>query len=86
MQTFVQRAHQGPMFFPFHRYMLLRLEADLREVLDDPHFMMPYWDWDSCQNDDACPELFDGYLGGPGACGTTAVEGGIKNSAPVEDG
>ncbi|MGH8885249.1 MAG: tyrosinase family protein [Egibacteraceae bacterium] len=38
-------AHLGPIFLPWHRFMLLLLEAHLRRVLEDPSFGLPYWDW-----------------------------------------
>jgi tyrosinase len=39
------RAHGGPVFLPWHRLFLIRLEAQLQGVLDDPDFGLPYWDW-----------------------------------------
>jgi hypothetical protein len=69
-----QMAHMGPQFLPWHRYVLLRLEADLREVSGDPDFMLPYFDWEDCQTvarpgESACPKIFETqYLGSPGAC------------------
>jgi len=38
-------AHSGPAFLPWHRLMLLLLEANLARVLGDPSFALPYWDW-----------------------------------------
>lgn len=38
-------AHQGPIFLPWHRMFLIRLEQDLQRVLDDDEFGLPYWDW-----------------------------------------
>ena len=38
-------AHSGPVFLPWHRYMLLRLEALMRQALDNDDFRIPYWDW-----------------------------------------
>lgn len=38
-------AHRGPVFLPWHRFMLLLLEAHLQRVLDDEEFGLPYWDW-----------------------------------------
>lgn len=39
------RAHGGPIFLPWHRMFLLRLEQDLQRVLDRADFGLPYWDW-----------------------------------------
>lgn len=38
-------AHQGPVFLPWHRLMLLLLERNIARVLGDPDFGLPYWDW-----------------------------------------
>ena len=38
-------AHRGPIFAPWHRFMLLLFEAHLRRVLNEPGFALPYWDW-----------------------------------------
>ncbi len=38
-------AHSGPIFLPWHRMYLIRLEEQLQRVLNDPDFGLPYWDW-----------------------------------------
>src|SRR5262245_1141467 len=38
-------AHRGPVFLPWHRFMLVLLELQLQRVLDDADFGLPYWDW-----------------------------------------
>ena len=38
-------AHRGPIFAPWHRFMLLLFEQHLRRVLKEPAFGLPYWDW-----------------------------------------
>jgi tyrosinase len=38
-------AHRGPVFCPWHRFMLLQLELNLQRVLNDTTFGLPYWDW-----------------------------------------
>jgi tyrosinase len=38
-------AHRGPIFLPWHRVMLMLLEANLQRVLNDTTFGLPYWDW-----------------------------------------
>lgn len=38
-------AHRGPIFLPWHRVMLMLLEANLQRVLGDANFGLPYWDW-----------------------------------------
>jgi len=38
-------AHRGPVFCPWHRFMLRQLELNLQRVLGDANFGLPYWDW-----------------------------------------
>ena len=38
-------AHRGPVFLPWHRFMLRQLELNLQRVLGDNTFGLPYWDW-----------------------------------------
>jgi tyrosinase len=67
-----QMSHMGPQFLPWHRYFLLRLEADLAEVTGDPDFALPYWDWQDCNADgdpSSCETIFEPeFLGSPGTC------------------
>jgi tyrosinase len=44
-QTDRNAAHRGPVFCPWHRFMLLLLELHLQRVLRDRSFGLPYWDW-----------------------------------------
>lgn len=38
-------AQNGPIFLPWHRMYLIRLEQELQRVLEDDGFALPYWDW-----------------------------------------
>jgi tyrosinase len=38
-------AHRGPVFCPWHRFMLRQLELNLQRVLNDQTFGLPYWNW-----------------------------------------
>lgn len=38
-------AHSSPIFLPWHRMYLIRLEEQLQRVLGDNQFGLPYWDW-----------------------------------------
>jgi tyrosinase len=38
-------AHRGPVFLPWHRYMLIVYEQQLQRVLQDDAFGLPYWAW-----------------------------------------
>lgn len=39
------RAHGGPIFLPWHRMYLRRLEEAIQAVTQQPEFGLPYWDW-----------------------------------------
>ena len=43
--SFRNAAHTGPVFLPWHRYMLLVLEFELRDALGNDDFRLPYWNW-----------------------------------------
>jgi len=38
-------AHRGPVFLPWHRFMLIALERQFQRVLNDATFALPYWAW-----------------------------------------
>lgn len=38
-------AHRGPVFLPWHRFMLIALERQFQRVLRDSTFALPYWAW-----------------------------------------
>ena len=38
-------AHGGPVFLPWHRTFLIRLEEELQRVTADAQTALPYWDW-----------------------------------------
>lgn len=44
-QTDRNAAHRGPVFLPWHRFMLVQLEMNLQRVLKNQNFGLPYWDW-----------------------------------------
>ncbi|MFC9946853.1 tyrosinase family protein [Streptomyces pratensis] len=62
-------AHRGPVFLPWHRLMLLSLEAHIRRVLGAPDFALPYWDW-AADGDSGSPTdaaiWGSTYMGGQG--------------------
>lgn len=39
------RAHGGPIFLPWHRMFMIRLEQQLQRVTNNPATALPYWDW-----------------------------------------
>jgi hypothetical protein len=65
----------------WRRQLLIRLEADMRTVLGDPTFVLPYWKWDqtSGNNNDATLRWFGGD-------GDTAISDPYRCRIPTEDG
>jgi hypothetical protein len=58
-------AHRGPVFGPWHREMLRRLEADLAAQV--PGVTLPYWDWTQDTADPVNSPLWDvQFMGGDG--------------------
>ncbi len=39
------RAHGGPVFLPWHRLFMIRLEQVLQQVTGDDDLALPWWDW-----------------------------------------
>jgi tyrosinase len=82
-------AHMGPVFLPWHRWMLLLLEQQLQRVLADPDFGLPYWDWAADGEQPAAqqPNLalwgFIGHSGFPVADGPFAFSATNPNSFRV---
>ncbi|HVW64602.1 MAG TPA: tyrosinase family protein [Nitrosospira sp.] len=70
-------AHRGPVFLPWHRFMLLQLEMNLQRVLgNDLSFGLPYWDWArdgelSTSRQRSAPIWAANCMGGTGAPVTT---------------
>ena len=69
-------AHRGPVFLPWHRFMLVLLELQLQRVLDDADVGLPYWDWAadgdlSPDDQPGSPLWADDCMGGQGSPITT---------------
>lgn len=41
------QVHESWLFFPFHRWYLYFYERILGKLIDDPTFVLPFWNWDS---------------------------------------
>ena len=68
--------HYGPLFLPWHRWMLILLEKHLQRVPGDPNFGLPYWDWSvdgelPPSQQPLAPIWSNDYLGGSGSPVTT---------------
>lgn len=48
-------AHSGPAFLPWHRYFMLKWESEFAaNIVKDPDFTIPYWDWRQTDTCDVC--------------------------------
>jgi len=50
------QAHGGPVFLPWHRMFLLRMEQQVQRVSGEPDAGLPYWDWTVAGGDLPPPE------------------------------
>jgi tyrosinase len=57
------RIHNGPAFFPWHRWLLDLFERELQTI--NPNVTIPYWDWTVDNRPDAFPWT-DNFMGGNG--------------------
>src|SRR4051812_39205745 len=57
-------AHNSPLFLPWHREVLLKLQQSLRDVSGHKHLTIPYWDWTDPKSTAAV--LSPSFMGGDG--------------------
>jgi len=80
-------AHGGPVFLPWHRYMLVLIERNFQRVLNDPNFGLPYWDWATDGQKTPAQQRTApiwGVLGGSGTPITTGPFSGTQWRVRVE--
>jgi tyrosinase len=77
----VDMPHKGPMFMPWHRELLLRLEHELAIASGDPSFALPYFDWTS----DPSAVFSTADIGDQGNCQAGNVSGYIVDQGFAEN-
>ncbi|MFK7785363.1 MAG: tyrosinase family protein [Crocinitomicaceae bacterium] len=84
----VPQAHQGPTFLPWHRKFLLMFEKDMRRVLQDEEFCLPYWDWteDSALSDPKASKIWtEDFVGFNGNVHDQIVTSGPFGTTPYQN-
>lgn len=67
----VDFSHEGPGFLTWHRYHLLQLERDMQDMLRDPSFALPFWDFSTGGSE--CDICTDDLMGARSRFDSTAI-------------
>jgi tyrosinase len=71
--------HGMPLFFPWHRRLILDYEHELQTI--DPSVSLPYWDWTVANLNPAGTESLiwrDDFMGSPGSSSPGPVTGRLR--------
>lgn len=75
-------AHGGPVFLPWHRMYLLRMEQELQRITADVDAGLPYWDWAVDGGDLPADEQLDHVLWSDALLGPAR---GVVTTGPLAD-
>ncbi|KAA8540490.1 hypothetical protein F0562_024591 [Nyssa sinensis] len=67
------QVHNSWLFFPFHRWYLYFYERILADLINDPTFALPFWNWDGAPAGMQLPPIF--------ADTTAAIYDPLRNAA-----
>lgn len=75
--SFLEEAHNGAYFLPWHRLFLFALENELRRF--QPDLTLPYWDWGHDAADPALSPVWGPNVAGGADAGSPILTGAFAN-------